>query len=442
MTKLYNIKCRYDESHTNKVLLNVLCNDCKRPLFKVRWFYHAIFLHMCVFLIGFIIGQFNNVWIPCLIIELMFGLYLYVLFRQEDSNLRFILLFVLAGSFPIVLLSKFDSFGSTELEMLRRMLIGFSALTPFLAFFIQWSNQGTWKDLPVIPIGFYLILIGLLTLGRIYIHILDTEFASQIDHIYLREILLMISVIYYIVLAVIKTIERKVSAPRKLIAPRENAAYWRTNVQKINPFLAIAQTVWNTLLSIYATIAIIFISASNFVLYITILASRWIFNFFLEFFYLIKEFGKFFLSVVTSFLKDFAFPCFLLFFMNYVLISLIQELAKYINTNSLNVFKMLSGLFLLHLAFVSYIWRVSDYDFKEVVQSITLTSVALGLLIFLYAWISAWELYFIAQYLPQSPFKSRGYFAQYGTIVFVTLAVVVFIWNRRLNKNKSVSAAK
>jgi len=65
------LRCRYDENHINVVSHGVLCADCQRPLFKVRWWYHVILLNLSFLTIGFVLGEYHNLWIATLMTEVL-----------------------------------------------------------------------------------------------------------------------------------------------------------------------------------------------------------------------------------------------------------------------------------------------------------------------------------------------------------------------------------
>src|SRR5437764_14444835 len=110
------IVCPHNSSHSENVIHSVICSQCNRPLFKVKWWYHAVFLNLSLFAIGFIIGEFKNLWIPSLIIELLFLIYLCILFRRIEKDL---VVFVYALLFAVSLLTAFlvanGAFGSSVL---------------------------------------------------------------------------------------------------------------------------------------------------------------------------------------------------------------------------------------------------------------------------------------------------------------------------------------
>src|SRR5258705_12701278 len=110
------LRCRYDVNHVNLVSHGVLCADCQRPLFKVRWWYHVILLNLCFLTIGFVLGEYHNLWMATLVSEVLLIVYLLVLFRWVESSFYGALasfIFLL----PFVFVDEFGSLGYSKLEI-------------------------------------------------------------------------------------------------------------------------------------------------------------------------------------------------------------------------------------------------------------------------------------------------------------------------------------
>jgi len=185
-----------------------------------------------LFAIGFIIGEFKNLWIPGLIIELLFLIYLFILFRRTVGDKFFVSL--LAVSLLTAFLVAYGDFGSSLLAFAIVILPYTVIAILFVSYSFSWwagvviphifkelfgskskVSLQLIKGFPALSLGWFLILLIVDWIND-QGHFLDRRIVSIIkSHIHLRWILLGISVGWLIVLAFTKSLEKEID-PRKV----------------------------------------------------------------------------------------------------------------------------------------------------------------------------------------------------------------------------------
>lgn len=429
-------------------MYGVICSQCNRPLFKVKWWYHAVFLNLSLFAIGFIIGEFKNLWITGLIIELLFLIYLCILFRRTREYL-----FPYASLFALSLLTAFlvayGDFGSNLLALAIIILPYIIIAILFVSYSHYWWGWATFwvskselfikliRGFPALSLGWFLILLIVDWIND-QGHFLDTRIVSIIkSHIHLRWILVGVTVGWLIVLAFTKSLEKEIDLRKVFFNPTTHAEPWRAEDIKregfLNAILNIFRPIVNITLSIYKSVTQVLKAIANFIIYLVLLSLLWLKEFLLQCIKVTRNTIQLFFAAFWTFLRLIALPFIVLFLMHSALLNLSIPLFNHIHaieTGSvvlqfildISLFGSLSILLIL-------MWGDSSV---EVAKSVVLTNLAVGFMILLYAWIVSIALWVVAQWLPESPFNSIGSFPFIVGVLVLIVGFLIFVFLRKI----------
>jgi subtilisin-like proprotein convertase family protein len=450
------IECRYDESHRNYVKFNVFCSDCQRPLFRVKWWHHAILLNLAILSIGFITGHYDNRWVPSLLIGLLFFIYLFILFRRARFPLLMSLL-LFALTFPVAFLKTQGGQVSLKyvdentlrwfLDIAKISWIHLTCIAVFISYTLAWGIECDIKSIkllkgfPALSLGWLLILIFVYGLDA-RIHFLNESVTSVIKHqIFIREILLLLSISYLLILALTRAVNNKIEVPKNFFEPETEVDYWTEPVKAGNVveefLLKIARPVYNIALNVYKILTQILKSVANFIIFLLRLSYARVVDYLSELLSVIEATIKLFFGILKLFLRYVAIPLLITYGTSYLLLELTGALSSHINgrllpggyTSAVVSFVELNCLIFL------LVWLIAGegYEFIETLQSIFTTNTLFTLIIALYACVASFELWPIAQLLPASPFKTIGIFTKLISVLLVLGLIAVFI---KLNPQK------
>jgi subtilisin-like proprotein convertase family protein len=444
------IPCRFDEDHLNPLPFSVFCSSCQRPLFNSKWWYHAVLLNLAILLIGFILGEYNNLWIPSLIVGFSFTIYLLLLFRRIPFAL-FMSILLFSLTFPVIFVSveniEMDFINDYNLTSFKNVWIYVTCLALFIVYTLAWfietdgRDLGYIKNFPVLSSGWFLILLCIYA-ADIKLHFLNARLASVINNqIYLREALLALTGSYLLILALIKSSQNKVEVTRNYLNPKTEIEYWTTVSEEANPFtrffLNAYRPVYNLAQTAYKAITEGMKLAANFIIYLGRLCFERVIDYAHELFKTLKATAKSFLEILWKFLRLVLIPLLLFYGISILLISFIETTSLHISSSLLIDGYLEAGLLLLTLngLIVISTWLLSTrYSFGETLQNISVTNLLFTLIITLYACVASFELFAIAHLRSRSPFATIGPFT-----VFVLAALLIglaFIY-ARLNPRRT-----
>lgn len=454
MSATYPVQCRFDPSHGSYLYFDVFCSQCQRPLFKVKWWHHAILLNVAILSIGLIISEYNNIWLPSLLIGLLFIIYLVILFRKTSVSL-FISLLLFCLVFPPIFINTYGELVSLNfagintlpkiLGALKVIWIHLTCVTLFVAYTLLWllecndRKASYLKSFPVLSLGWFLILVLTYALDT-RLHFLYEDVASVVkNQIFIREVLLFLSVSYILILALTKAVNNKIDVPKNFFAPETTVDYWTKPTYAGNAvenfLLNIARPVYNIALNVYKILTQILKAVANFIIFLLRLSYARVVDYLSELLKVIEDTGKLFLKTLKQFLQFIVIPLLLMYGVGHLLLNLTKALGLHINARlPVDGYTTAVLLFLVLNAFIFFlVWALERDGFTETLQSIFTTNTLFTLIIALYACVASFELWPIAQLLPGSPFKSIGFFTKFVSVAIILGLIAVFI---RLNPQK------
>jgi subtilisin-like proprotein convertase family protein len=455
MSATYPVQCRFDSTHGSYLYFDVFCSQCLRPLFNLKWWHHAILLNVAILSIGLIISEYQNGWLPSLLISLLFTTYILILFRKSPTS-RLISLLIFCLVFPPVFINTHGSLVNlnfTHINTLPKILAVFKVVwihltcaTLFVTYTLVWifecNNRklNYLKSFPVLSLGWFLILV--ITYGLdARLHFLYESVTSVIkNQIFIREVLLFLSISYILILALTKAVNNKIEVPKTFFAPETPVEYWTEPAYARNAvqnFLLniLARPVYNIVLNVYRILTQILKAVANFIIFLLRLSYARIVDYSHELLKVIEATGKLFLQTSRQFLRYVAIPLLLIYGVSHLLLNLTNTLASHINghlpvggyTTAILLFLILNTVIFL------LVWALEGDGFTETLQSILTTNTLLTLIIALYACVVSFELWPIAQWLPGSAFKSIGSFTKVVSVAIIIGLIVIFI---KLNPQK------
>jgi hypothetical protein len=447
-----NIVCPHDSSHSENVIHSVICSQCNRPLFKVKWWYHAVFLNLSLFAIGFIIGEFKNLWIPGLIIELLFLIYLCILFRKTRDNLFFVaILFVV--SLLTAFLVAYGDFGSGLLAFAIAILPYIVIAILFVTYSFFWLVGATFfvgkklvihliKGFPALSLGWFLILLIVDWIND-QGNFLDRRVVSIIkSHIHLRWILLGISVGWLIVLAFTKSLEKETDLRKVFLNPITHVEPWAEDIKRegfLGAILSVFRPVINITLTIYKSVTQVLKAIANFIIYLVLLGLLWLKGFLLQCIKVTRDTILLFRSAFWDFLRFVALPLVVLFVMHSALLNIPIPLFNHIHAietgdGFLRFFLDITMFGSLSVLLILMLGKFDKGETVEVAKSLMLTNLAVGFMILLYAWTVSITLWAVAQWLPESPFHSIGSFPFIIGVLVLIVGFLIFGFERFKSK--------
>ena len=431
------LRCRHDENHVNVVSHGVLCADCQRPLFKVRWWYHVILLNFAFLAIGLVLGGYHNLWIATLMTEVLLVVYLLVLFRWVRSSFYGALaafIFLL----PIVFVNEFGNLGYSKLEIVRTICLYAISAALLLAYFLSWLDEinereiNLLKTLSALSLGWFVIIVSVQKVDE-RLHFIDPQTALLINRqIHIREILLAISIIHILVYGVWRSIQTKIEVRRVFFKDRTLA--YVTRKPPTNFFSGIVEgfiiPAVNIALAFYKGIVDILKPTANFIIHLALIVTLRIANFCWEVLLLIKDMLVLFCSALWNFLRKMALPTLLLGFAMWMVAAATGIIHNHINGTATAENYGRAGLILLGLnaviLLIGWLWGDDD-PFAASCGSVIRTNVTLLLLFTAYAVVASLELWLMAQWLAELPFRTIGVFTIYSLVGLTFFIVLTFL---------------
>lgn len=441
------IKCKFCPDALN-LPINIICIKCSRPLIKLTWLHFFIFL-ISICSIGFLIGYFNNILLPSLFVELGILLYLILLLREEPQA-KNLIIFLSIIILPATFIILYANLSNSELNIFIYFFIGFAIFYLVIGYLMTWQDAcndyeiSLIKGLSVITFSFFLFFLIVNFLFNIFNpSFLDKKliiFNNQISPFEMiaflrgsnkiRGILFIVTVIQIMFSALVNAAKNKILRPESLF--RYKTKIYTINLSHENPLIDISfrilQAVGNIFIQFYKVAADIFTTILNILKIIFEYIFNFIKNYTIEIFNLIEDFIKIFLKTNFYFLKKYAIPLLLLFFIVIQTNFLIRNIFEYIQTGTLSyLINSFLNIFTIFFELVIFIWLITKYKFIDALNSVSISNIWVVFITFISALISSWLLWVVSQFLIKLPFSQIGPFTIFSTILIVMFLIGILI---------------
>jgi hypothetical protein len=334
-----------------------------------------------------------------------------------------------------VFVNEFGNLGYSTLEIVRTICLYAISVALVIAYLLSWLHQINEKEINLLKalsapsLGWFVIIVFVQKVDE-RLHFIDPQVSLLINRqIHIREMLLAISVIHILVYGVWRSIQTKIEVRRVFF---KNRTFGYLNRKPAtNFFSGIVEgfiiPVVNITLAFYKGIVEILRPTANFIIHLALIVALRIANFCWEVLLLIKDMVVLFCSALWTFLRRVALPTLLLALGMWMVAASTSIIHTHINGNATVENYERAGLILLGLnvaiLLIGWLWGDDD-PFAASCGSVIRTNVTLLLLFTAYAVVASLELWLVAQWLPELPFRTIGAFTICSLIGLTGLTVV------------------
>lgn len=374
--------------------ISIICEDCQRPLLRVKWWWFIPFVGM-LFAAGFVIGHSHYLWIANILLDLLIVTYILVLLRLTVKE-RHLSLFLMVISFPGILIVlywhdfvPFQSVsGLPDPRGILLLLAGSLASGYLLYNYLRsWTTAcreagTTWaKGLPALTFTFYLLLL-VLDLANSYLNLLGDDAISFLrNQLHLRTILLVVILIHTLAVAYVSSASKSIKRPENVIRQLPIQVELRRSSTVPNALVAfvvrIALTLYNAMLLLYKHTA----QTARAPLDVTKAISTYAIRLFANY---VRELVKVSAALVTVFLitnlrwlRHHALPLFVLYAIALALYDVLQTISRYVNEGTIEFQRLALGILSgcgVFVGVVIFAWTTTRFAFGRVLMSVSVSN--------------------------------------------------------------------
>lgn len=431
--------------NTVNLSISILCSVCSKLLIRLRWWFF-ILLFISFAISSYLSGQLGLIWFEYVYLELLVIGIIFILLRNHTKLWPSLFFFFFLSFILILLHNYYDQFSflpKVTTSFIKLLIAIYLPIAYWFSFVraCKETEQSIIKSFSVFSLVVF-ILLNLLKLINKYFLLVDENIISVITKsLYLREIFLIISILFASYISFINALKRRISQPQDLFSKITHVPDFTFNpeVNWISSFLPIIKVIYIVTSKIYIIIITFIKEVINIFKRIMEYLVKFLNNFILEFIQLTNNLIKVFLRSVRFYITLNMIPLFMLFLISIVNVRLSQNIFLFINSsnNISHLFNIMLKIF--YIVFLSFfmLWSITEYNFKKFRDSYIFSATFIIFTIFIGSLLSSYALYVFAKFLDNSVFKSFNIFLVTGTILLGIFLVSMFTYSK-IKKEKTI----
>jgi hypothetical protein len=430
------IKCKYCKSQN--LAISILCNECSKLLFNLKWWYFA-FLFLSFTVAEYLICQLGLKWVGYIYLEFLLIGIIFLLLRNH-SKIWVSLSFFFLASFFLILLKDYNNnitiLPNITSSFIKLIIVIYLPVAYWFGFAkaCREYKYSIIKGFPVFSFVLFIFINFLILINSLYL-IVDVNLLSVITkNLYLREITLILTLIFSIYISLINALKRKIFQPKDIFTNATSVAKFnykpKSNI--LITFLPIIKSIYIILSKIYIIIIDFIKELINILKRILEYLIKFLINFIFEFIYLIGHLIKILLKSMRYYLRLYVIPLFMFFIIAIISSNISNNIYQFIVLN--DTFNLLIKLilYIFSLVFLVFItlWTVTEYSFKKVRDSYIFSATLFIFIIFIGSLLSSYVLYILSKFYEKSVFKAINIFQISGTILLTLSLIIIYAYSK------------